>query len=69
MSLTDITLAITVMPLQVGFEEKKGEFHNFQIVKFYHGGSWILGTLACDLFIVLDVLSCTCSIYHLVLIR
>ena len=54
LAVTDIILAVTVMPLQVTRE--------------LNGGAWIWGSLMCDLFICLDVLNCSCSIYHLGLI-
>lgn len=54
LALTDIILAAVVMPLQISRE--------------LFDGRWVFGALACDVFISLDVLCCTCSIYHLCLI-
>uniref|UniRef100_A0A914VZ02 G-protein coupled receptors family 1 profile domain-containing protein n=1 Tax=Plectus sambesii TaxID=2011161 RepID=A0A914VZ02_9BILA len=54
LSLTDICLACTVLPLQLARELNYG--------LWYYGETW------CDVFICLDVLCCTCSIYHLALI-
>lgn len=53
MSFTDLLLGVLVMPISV-----------------VAGGysEWIFGQLFCDIFIMLDVLCCTCSIYHLCLI-
>lgn len=54
LSLTDIILATAVMPLQM--------------MRELYDGKWTFGPLACDVFICMDVLCCTCSIYHLCLI-
>uniref|UniRef100_A0A915K6I9 G-protein coupled receptors family 1 profile domain-containing protein n=1 Tax=Romanomermis culicivorax TaxID=13658 RepID=A0A915K6I9_ROMCU len=54
LSMTDIVLALLVLPLQINRE--------------LHEGRWTLGPVWCDFFITVDVLCCTCSIYHLCLI-
>jgi hypothetical protein len=67
LSLTDIFVSITAMPLQVCAHVT----HTLcvgQLWQLYHYNRWTLGERVCDMFIVFDVLSCTCSIYHLLLI-
>ena len=51
LAVADLSVGMFVMP--------------FRTIVELHGGAWVLGTLACDIYTTMDVLLCTSSILNL----
>lgn len=75
LALADLLVSGLVIPLAVikevtGIEKEKGERRRTLHINLFRFslGSWILGSILCDLWIFLDVCSCTSSIMHIVVI-
>ena len=71
LALADMLVSGLVIPLAVLKEfigKKQKRSTRKSIKSLFHLGSWILGPFLCDLWIFLDVCSCTSSIMHIVVI-
>jgi 5-hydroxytryptamine receptor 2 len=70
LALADMIVSGVVIPLAI-VKEFTGTYFEQTIsssFEFLHLGLWILGPVLCDLWIFLDVCSCTSSIMHIVVI-